>query len=883
MIPINKPKLDKRQFYGGKLDNGVKYALVHDEHLEKSFVCVTVKIGSYANPKEYNGIAHFLEHMLFMGSKKYPNENHYSDRLNELGGSSNAYTGNNETVYYFNVFDNGLAEIFDIFSRFFIDPLFNIDSVNREIKAVHSEHMKNINNDFWKIYQLGLYLSNKDSQMNTFPTGSLNTLNKPDIRKQVIEFYNKYYKPRNISISIASSKSIKSLEKIISSTFGKIKDSIPFEFELTKPFYSNNLNKTFHIKTGSKIFNVSYLWEIPKLDSFIHSHDFNILEQIIRNKSENGLYFKLISLGYLNTINSEIQYEGTFSITLILTEEGFKHLEEIDTIFFSYLNHIFSLNIQEYALYYQKINQINFNYLTKFDNESLCNLLAVNHLYYPTENIFDGEIVIRKIKKSSEYLSLFMKYIKDNNFIKIIASQKYKGTNNYIELREYTDTQWSEVKHNNINDNFIKFQKDSLVNSYIDINVELIPNLDKYEIPTLITEKQWYGGYSKFGEPNVFLYLQFNNNKYFDSSTNYILTNISCSILNLIISTFLNKPLETFFTINLYTNVNNSSIIINIDALNDITKLNLFMNELGNIIFNLDNYLKKISQTLIDNFIVTIKNNYLNTNYLNPWEYSSFTVLDSVFNNEYSVDELINAVNSIDYIQIKKYLSNILYDSSLTTFTYGNIYAVDIKNLFDKFNKYFFNNSYPLPNINQIESKIIVHPNIKETSNCVTYYYFVGKFIPKDFILLNLCINILTQKFFNELRTEKQLGYLVRMGINVYRDNFYIMQKIQSDKSVEFIEENINLFNKKILLLIKDSDFNAFVKTLQNNLSHPDNSLNEKFARYKPEISLRYYLFNRREILLDKLSQITKNDLIDFVKNIINDKNKVKFIVTAKN
>ena len=132
ILEINKPKFDNRKFYGGQLDNDVKFSIVNDTHLEKSFVSVCLKVGSFSDPKEYGGIAHFLEHMLFMGSKKYPKENHYNTRLTELGGYSNAYTDVMETVYYFSVFDHGLEEMFDIFSRFFIDPLFDPDSVSRE-------------------------------------------------------------------------------------------------------------------------------------------------------------------------------------------------------------------------------------------------------------------------------------------------------------------------------------------------------------------------------------------------------------------------------------------------------------------------------------------------------------------------------------------------------------------------------------------------------------------------------------------------------------------------------------------------------------------------------------------------------------------------------
>ena len=100
MIELIKPKFDSREIKGDKLDNNIKYILINDKNLDRSYVSVAIKTGSFYNPKKYDGLAHFLEHMLFMGSKKYPKEDHYNVKLNRYGGSSNAYTDKLETVYY---------------------------------------------------------------------------------------------------------------------------------------------------------------------------------------------------------------------------------------------------------------------------------------------------------------------------------------------------------------------------------------------------------------------------------------------------------------------------------------------------------------------------------------------------------------------------------------------------------------------------------------------------------------------------------------------------------------------------------------------------------------------------------------------------------------
>ena len=192
------PKNEKRIFDSELLDNGIKVVYVEDSLSDKTIVSVAVNIGSLANPKDFQGLAHFLEHMLFLGSKKFPDENTYDKAIKKFGGMSNAYTDHFETVFYFSVFNNGIQEVTNIFSRFFIDPLFKEDAVDREINAVNSEHQKNVNSDHWREYQLLKNISKKDSHYNTFPTGNFESLKKEGLRDKMIEFWKEYYISTNL-------------------------------------------------------------------------------------------------------------------------------------------------------------------------------------------------------------------------------------------------------------------------------------------------------------------------------------------------------------------------------------------------------------------------------------------------------------------------------------------------------------------------------------------------------------------------------------------------------------------------------------------------------------------------------------------------------------
>jgi insulysin len=220
LLPIN----EKREFKYGVLPNNLKYTIIHDSSSINANVVMSVKTGNLYDPNEYMGLAHFLEHMLFMGSKKYTEEDYFSRKLKDYGGSSNAYTDSFETVYYFNVLSNNLDNIIDVFSRFFIDPLFDINAVSREINAVNSEHLKNFNNDFWVIRQIILNVTKKDSVVNKFGTGSHETLGSDykKVRDEMIKFYNKYYCSNNMCLTIQSNLPIKDVEKIIKKSFSEV-------------------------------------------------------------------------------------------------------------------------------------------------------------------------------------------------------------------------------------------------------------------------------------------------------------------------------------------------------------------------------------------------------------------------------------------------------------------------------------------------------------------------------------------------------------------------------------------------------------------------------------------------------------------------------------
>ena len=82
------------------LPNGLRALLISDPNADRAAAALDVNVGSAENPADLPGLAHFLEHMLFLGTKTYPEEADYLNFITESAGNRNAYTSTENTNYY---------------------------------------------------------------------------------------------------------------------------------------------------------------------------------------------------------------------------------------------------------------------------------------------------------------------------------------------------------------------------------------------------------------------------------------------------------------------------------------------------------------------------------------------------------------------------------------------------------------------------------------------------------------------------------------------------------------------------------------------------------------------------------------------------------------
>ncbi|HET6421738.1 MAG TPA: pitrilysin family protein [Geobacteraceae bacterium] len=184
------------------LPNGLRLIAAELPHLHSVEIAVYVKVGGRYDAPEKAGLSHFLEHMLFRGTRDYPTTLELEAAFEEIGGSVNAATDSDSTCYYSRVHPQKAAEAVGIFSSMLLRP--TMQGIETEKKIITEEALEDINERgedinldnlasrlLWPAHPLGM------------PTvGTLETINgftEEDMRRHM----KKYYIPGNAVIVAA--------------------------------------------------------------------------------------------------------------------------------------------------------------------------------------------------------------------------------------------------------------------------------------------------------------------------------------------------------------------------------------------------------------------------------------------------------------------------------------------------------------------------------------------------------------------------------------------------------------------------------------------------------------------------------------------------------
>ena len=236
-IKIEQSPGDQNKYQLFTLENGIQVLLIQDNNaktigvvdqdLAMAYCSLVVNAGSFNNPSNRHGLAHFLEHMVFMGSEKYPDPSSYPEHIGTYGGFSNAYTQFECTTYTFNVTYGGLEKTLDYLASAVDKPAFDKSVVDREITAIENEFQMMVSDDSTRMVQIAQEnTSDKNHLFNTFAWGNAKSLKYEgnDLVDEVREFFKQNYSTDRMAlvIQVKTIDDCVQLRGWVEQTFGQI-------------------------------------------------------------------------------------------------------------------------------------------------------------------------------------------------------------------------------------------------------------------------------------------------------------------------------------------------------------------------------------------------------------------------------------------------------------------------------------------------------------------------------------------------------------------------------------------------------------------------------------------------------------------------------------
>jgi insulysin len=328
---LEKPELDDRSYRVIKLSNDLEALVVHDPDTDKASAAMDVHVGSFSDDEDLQGQAHAVEHLLFMGTKKYPTENEYSKFLAEHSGSSNAYTASTSTNYYFEVGHEHFYGALDRFAQFFISPLFLVETLDRELMAVDSENKKNLQNDMWRIYQLSRTLSNPP--YCHFSTGNLQTLKEwPEkkglnVRDEFMKFHDKYYSSNTMKLVVLGREDLDTLQNWVEELFEGVQNkNLPDPKFEGQPLTEEHLMTQIFAKPVMDIRRLELSFPFLDEEELFESHPSRYASHLIGHEGPGSILAYLKQKGWASGLSAGAIHVASgsafFQIGIRLTEDG---------------------------------------------------------------------------------------------------------------------------------------------------------------------------------------------------------------------------------------------------------------------------------------------------------------------------------------------------------------------------------------------------------------------------------------------------------------------------------------------------------------------------------------------------------------------------------
>ncbi len=420
---------DERGFDFFRLPNRLQVLLIADPDAERAAASLDVFIGAGEDPEGRNGLAHFLEHMVFLGTEKYPAPGEFKDFIAGHGGSHNAYTDLRHTNYYFDVDADYLSPALDRFAQFFISPRLSEAYVERERAVVHAEYTSKLTLDSRREHDVLREIVVPGHSLAKFSSGNNATLGKVDaatLRAEVLAFQQKYYSANIMALVVSGPQSLAELKRLVVEKFSAIVDrGTKLPEDVTGLFAPGFLPAEVHIRPQREQRKLSLLFPVPSARAFSAEKPLQYLGHFIGHEGRGSLLAVLKSAGLATALSagSGIHWRGgeVFSINIHLTREGLRQIAMVRRLAFAYINLLRRQGVASWR--YEELRRLakmSFDYGERGDPIREVSRLARRLHETPAEAIYWRSFQWQKFDKN--LIQQFLRLLNKDNVLAVVVA-----------------------------------------------------------------------------------------------------------------------------------------------------------------------------------------------------------------------------------------------------------------------------------------------------------------------------------------------------------------------------------------------------------------------------------------------------------------------------
>lgn len=887
---INKSPQDSRNYAAIRLENGMQVVLVSDPGLQNAVVALNVKVGSASEPDAFPGLAHYLEHMLFQGTEKFPEPNGLMKFVQTNGGVINATTTFYNTNYFFQINAEKFDQALDQFSDYFKSPLFDPINSDKERNAVHSEWSWRQSNDQFILYRLAGLTASPDTTLQKFFLGNLDTLkdsSNQNLHQAMIDFYQQYYSANLMSLVIIGNKPIEELKSLAVNHFTSIKNHRVKKPVFAKPgLTEKETGKIISYKPQQDMKFLIVEYPIANQMKNWSEKSYEAVRLALASAEKGSMVDHLRSQQLITGATVTVQQDfyitdGILRIEFGLTDLGLQARDKIIATTFAYIELLKSKGLSEaYFKEQQEIANKNFIYGAKPEPLYLAFMLnALQYYEYPPEHLLDGPFLMGSY--STKNINKFVSQLKPERArIWFVDQQQIVDKPIPYFTGQYSIRDFSQ----NELQNWLSLSKS--INLQLpgsnDLSINKgVPLVDfKYAKPKQILNQTGIEAFLVHSqyfqkEGNGAIHLQINSDLLKGSPKNRLMAELLNDLFLLEVASLKSKAQAASITVDSFITSGDSQ---HFKVAGYSEKLDELMQSMLDGFVNLQISPQNFSQVASEE-----RKFYENSKKRSSVELAFEQLNRSTMVDSLTPDEWLGVLDSISRDDLFNFHQSLLKQNLIRVFVSGNYSDEQVKLMSERYASRLSSQlepgrrhiwQYKTPTTGELlQSRI----DSTQADNALIWAWFGERKSDDDQANMVVLNAIMHPEFFRQLRTEEQLGYKVETGgfpVDDVAGVFMLVQSTNTDLTK--IYQRMQKFRGEFLAKLEAIDEKTIDSTrdsmIANIMQQPANFYQES-DRYWAEYIFAKYAFDGRDRYLESLRKVNKTSLLKLYKSsLLNEK-----------